>query len=372
MISSKHHFTLAGTSARFAAWWQGGLLDRPPVSLWVDSPPSPRAPRSTHATLRERWLDVEFQVDSVLATLEANPILGDNVPSFLPNVGPDLSSTLFGAELVFGENTSWCQHTLSSIEDWERFIATPPDFGNPYWKAIEAMIALAAERFGQRFYIAMPDLHGSFDILAGLRGPENVCLDIVDDPELVRRASLHAARSYALAFRRCHERLTALGQPGTTWTAYLHDGPAYVPSCDFWCLVSREIAEDLIRPTLEIEMAPLERSIFHLDGPQALHHLDLVLDLPGLSAVQWVFGAGHGPAARWGEVYRRIRRAGKAVQVLADDADDALAVLSELGPQGVWLTVCTPFKTAALAGEFLDVVGRLSNPRSPCQLQKST
>jgi len=58
------------------------------------------------------------------------------------------------------------------------------------------MITLAAERFAGRYYVAMPDLHGSFDMLAGLRGPENLCLDLVDDPELVRRASMHAVRAY--------------------------------------------------------------------------------------------------------------------------------------------------------------------------------
>jgi hypothetical protein len=335
----------------------------------VEGPPGLR---SRHASLRERWLDVEFQVESALARWEANPPMGDNVPSFMPNVGPDLTSTLFGAELEFGEDTSWCQHTVPDPAGWERMIASPPDFANPYWTAIEAMITRAAERFAGRSYIAMPDLHGSFDLLAGLRGPEDLCLDLVDEPELVRRASLHAARAYGEAFGRLHRQLTALGQPGTTWTPYLHPGPAYVPSCDFLCLVSRGIAGEFIRPTIELEMAPLERSIFHLDGPQALHHLDLVLELPRLDAVQWVFGAGHGPAARWLDVYRRCLRAGKAVQVLADDGDDALAVLRELGPDGVWLAVCSPFKSIALAAEFLDAVGRLSNPNHPCPLPRST
>jgi hypothetical protein len=360
MNPRNHYFTHAAASARFEAWWQGDRLDRPPVSLWVERRHSLRAPRSQHATLRERWLDVEFQVESALAGLETHPCLGDTVPSWMPNVGPDLVSTLFGAELVFGEHTSWCQHTVHETAGWERFTATPPDFDNPYWRTIDAMITLAAERFAGRYYVALPDLHGSFDILAGVRGPEDLCLDLVDDPELVRRASLHATRGYVEAYRRFYHRLTALGQPSTTWCNYLHTGPAYVPSCDFWCLVSKEIGEDLIRPTIELEMAQLERSIFHLDGPQALHHLDLVLRLPGLNAVQWVYGAGHGPAVNWLQVYRRCRHAGKAVQIIAEDAADALTVLRELGPEGLWITVGSPFQNADRACEFLDAVHALS------------
>lgn len=360
MNPHNHYFTHAAASARYEAWWHCSRLDRPPVSLWLESKHSLRAPRSTHTTLRERWLDVEFQVESALASLEVSPCLGDSVPSYMPNVGPDLTATLFGAELIFGETTSWCQHTVPETADWERFIATPPNFENVYWKTIDDLITLAAERFAGRYYVAAPDLHGSFDILAGVRGPENVCLDLVDEPELVRRASLHAARAYVEAYRRLYQRLTALGQPSTTWCSYLHTGPAYVPSCDFWCLVSREIADNYIRPTIEMEIAPLERTIFHLDGPQALHHLDLMLRLPHLNAVQWVFGAGHGPAAKWLGVYRRCLAAGKAIQVLAEDPDDALTVLRELGPDGLWLAVCTPFANADHATEFLDAVHRLS------------
>ncbi|MFI5356902.1 MAG: hypothetical protein ACHQ4G_06180 [Opitutales bacterium] len=360
MKHRNHYFNLAAANARYGAWWQCGRLDRPPVTLWVESKGSPRAPRSTHETLRERWLDVDFQVESALAGLESNPCLGDSVPTWMPNVGPDLTSTLFGAELIFGENTSWCQHTIHETAGWERFIATPPDFDNPYWRTIDALITRAAERFAGRFFVSVPDLHGSFDMLAGLRGPENLCLDLVDDPELVRRASLHAARAYVEAYRRLYLRLSALGQPSTTWCSYLHDGPAYIPSCDFWCLVSKDIGEDLIRPSIEMEMAPMERTIFHLDGPQALQHLDNVLRLPGLNALQWVAGAGHGCAMDWLHVYRRSLAAGKAVQILADDGDDALGVLRALGPDGLWLTICSPFPNTDRAVEFLDRVHELS------------
>lgn len=361
MNPRNHYFSHAAASARFEAWWQCGRLDRPPICLWVESKRSLRAPCSTHATLRERWLDVEFQVESALASLETNPCLGDSVPTWMPNVGPDLTSTLFGAKLIFGESTSWCQPNLHEISDWEHFIATPPDFDNLYWKTIDALITRAAERFAGRYYVSLPDLHGSFDMLAGLRGPENLCLDIVDDPELVRRASLHASRAYVEGYRRLYRRLTALGQPSTTWCSYLHHGTAYVPSCDFWCLVSRDIAEDLIRPTIEMEMAPLERTIFHLDGPQALHHLDLVLRLPRLNAVQWVYGAGHGRAMDWLPVYRRCLAAGKAVQLVAEDAEDALGALRELGPAGLWLTISKPFLNVDCAVEFIDTVHQLSS-----------
>lgn len=358
MSTRDHRFNRPLASARFAAWWRGGCHDRPPVTLGVVAPALPS--ESFHPSLAARWLDVAYQVETALARLEAQPALGDSVPAWMPNVGPDLVSTLYGARLDFGESTSWCERIIHQTSDWRHFLNQSPDFTNPYWQTIEAMTTAAAERFAGRFFVAMPDLHGNFDILAGLRGPEDLCLDLVDEPDLVRAAAAHASRGYVQAWRRCHQRLLALGQPSTTWCSYLHDGPAYVPSCDFWCLVSSAIAQEFIRPGIVSEMASLERSIFHLDGPQALHHLDLVLGLPGLNAVQWVYGAGHGPARDWLEVYRRCRAAGKAVQVLAEDAADALTVLQDIGPAGVWLHVGQPFADEAAAATFLDEVNVLS------------
>lgn len=359
-----HRFSLPAATARFAAWWQGERLDRPPVTLRVKPETPPQARQARHASLRERWLDVEFQVETARARLEAQTFLGDSLPMWMPNVGPDLVATLYRAELEFGENTSWCRHTIADVADWEGFVATPPDFANPYWQAIEAMTALAAERFAGRFFVGLPDLHGNFDILTGLRGPENLCLDLVDEPALVRRAVRHAVEGFRESFRRCYARSVELGQPCTTWAPFVHSGPAYVPSCDFWCLVSTEVAKETILPEIVLEMEGLERSLFHLDGPQALRHLDLILGLPQLSAVQWVYGAGKEPARQWLDVYRRIRAAGKAVQVLAEDAGDALAVLREIGPDGVWLTVGREFEHVDAAVSFLHEVERLSRSRS--------
>ena len=89
-------------------------------------------------------------------------------------------------------------------------------------------------------------------------------------------------------------------------------------------------------------MELLDRSIFHLDGTRPLRHLDPVLALPGLTAVQWVFGDGFGPASRWIDVYRQILAAGKSIQVLAEDMADAMAVVREVGVRGVWLSVGRP------------------------------
>jgi len=122
-------------------------------------------------------------------------------------------------------------------------------------------------------------------------------------------------------------------------------------------MVSPQIARDWILPNIQTEMQPLERSLFHLDGPQALRLLDLLLDLPQLDAVQWVYGSGNGPASNWIDVYQRIQNAGKSIQLIAETAEGARTVVDQLKPQGVWISVIEPFNSVESAQRFVDQFG---------------
>ncbi|MEI8314533.1 MAG: hypothetical protein WCG79_03680 [Verrucomicrobiota bacterium] len=346
------------TANRFEAWWHGEIVDRPPVTLSVKQQQPDRGPVSRHATLRERWLDVEFVVDSAIAAMETTTYLGDALPVFWPNIGPEITATLYGCELEFGEVTSWSTPVIHDPSDWNRIATAQPDFSNLYWQKCEAMTKLAIERCDGRYLVGLTDLHGAYDILAALREPIHLCTDLLDCPELVDRAARNVARGFAAAFARNRALVSSAGMGSVFWAPCYHAGAAYIPSCDFWCMVSPAMARDLVYPTLVTEMTGLERSIFHLDGPQALPHLDLTLSLPGLGALQWVFGAGHGPASRWLDVYRRARAAGKSLQVTAENAQDALTVLRALGPAGLWFTIDQPFESTGEAEAFLREVAR--------------
>ena len=344
------------TARRFEAWWYGEIIDRPPVTLSVKSQRPYCGPVSHHATQRERWLDVEFVVNSSIAAMEATTYLGDAFPVFWPNIGPEITATLYGCELEFGETTVWSKPVIKEPGDWQRIASSQPDFSNRYWQTLEAMTKLAIERCAGRYLVGVTDLHGAYDILAALRGPMGLCTDLLDCPDLVDRAARNVAHGFAAAFARNWALVRAAGMPSVYWC--YHDGPAYFPSCDFWCMVSPAIARDLVYPTLLTEMAPLERSMFHLDGIQALPHLDLTLSLPGLNALQWVYGAGYGPAPRWLDVYRRARAAGKSLEVAVSTAEEALTMLRELGPAGLWINIYQPLDSVGEAEAFLREVAR--------------
>jgi hypothetical protein len=94
--------------------------------------------------------------------------------------------------------------------------------------------------------------------------------------------------------------------------------------------------KEFFLPELLAEMEWLDRSIYHLDGPGALRHLDTLLDIDNLDAVQFVYGDGAKPASRWMDVYQHIQAAGKGIHVNVEPWEIEL-FMESLNPEGVML-----------------------------------
>jgi hypothetical protein len=322
---------------RFEAWWQCELLDRPLVEIHVRRETQPELPTKSHASLRDRWMDVEYNLDRFEASLEGAVLLAETVPIFIPSLGPEVCATVFGCELEFSEGTSWSIPVAGSCR---QVMDIRPDLDNVYWQNLRAQADASIERGRGRWITGLPDLHTNGDLVAALRDPQDLCLELADDIDAVRAACDYVTDvSYERMYEDMWRRIEAAGQPCTTWTPALHAGPSYPVSCDLICMVSPHMFRRTILPSLVWEMRYLERSIFHLDGPDALRHLDDLLAQPELNGLQWVYGAGQGPARKWIDVYRRAQAAGKCLQILCENADDARALAEHLRPEGVWFCV---------------------------------
>jgi len=72
--------------------------------------------------------------------------------------------------------------------DWD---APPPlefDPDNIWWRRSAALLEAAAERAPGRCLVGLPDLNGPGEILARLRGTEQLCFDVLERPERIRKA----------------------------------------------------------------------------------------------------------------------------------------------------------------------------------------
>jgi hypothetical protein len=337
MTELKYKPDFAKVMERFEAWWQCQIIDRPLTSIWAKSDKEPNWPaKKTHATVRDRWMDVEHSVACHEAAMDAALFPAECIPLYFPNVGPEVTATAFGCDLEFNDWTSYSKPVCGNIRD---VLKLRPNLDNPYWNAIRKATDLSLSRGAGKWITALTDLHTNGDLLASLRDPQNLCMDLLDDPEGVRLACEHITRFYAEMYEDLYKRIAAAGQPATTWINSPHYGPFYASSCDFICMISPKQFQELILPSIAKENEYLERNIFHLDGPGALKHLDALLSDGKLTGLQWVAGAGQGPGRKWVHVLKQAQDAGKCLQILCDDMTDAKAIAEHIRPEGAWFCV---------------------------------
>ena len=193
------------------------------------------------------------------------------------------------------------------------------------------------ERGKGRFIVGLTDLHPGGDHLAALRDPQNLAIDMIENPEWVKRALERSMPEYYAAYGIFYNMLHQAGMPTTSWTSIINDGTFYIPSNDFSCMISKRMFDEVFLPGIQQECRFYERSLYHLDGPGALRHLDSLLEIPELDAIQWVCGAGNEGYHRWVEVYQKIQQAHKGIQMICDIRDLDL-IFETLRPEGVWFS----------------------------------
>jgi hypothetical protein len=136
----------------------------------------------------------------------------------------------------------------------------------------------------------------------------------------------------AVGLAPCAGTATPVEEPVTIRFVFLGD----LADSAYYEALAREFGKD--HPGVANECRFPDRSIYHLDSPGALRHLDSLLSIAELDAIQFVFGAGNKGFHKWVDVYRRIQATGKGIQVTCA-FDELPQVMETLDPRGLYLDV---------------------------------
>ena len=327
--------------ARYEAFWNRAVLDRPPVAITLPRPqsagePVPSAVSKDYPDHRSRWLDLPARVEREVWALEHTEFLGDALPVAWPNMGPEIFSAWCGAGYEFGETTTW---STPSVEDWATDgSAARFDEKHPLFQATLELTDLLIKAGKGRFIVGLTDFHPGGDHLAALRDPARLAMDLVDQPEVIAPMLEQAAKDFFRAYEIFYQRIADAGMPATSWLQLVHFGRYYIPSNDFSGMISTAMFEEHFLDGIVEECRYLERSIYHLDGPAALRHLDLLLGIEELDAIQFVPGAGNEDLERWIPVHQKIQKAGKAQQIIGVTTENINLLFEALRPEGIYLS----------------------------------
>ena len=333
---------------RLEAWWAGEIIDR--VAIQVNAPKAgyQRKPVTAPQDLEERWTNVDYTIEAAEERMQATFYGGEAFPMFWPNIGPDIFSAYLGCELIFMPTTTWAE---PNIIDWNHPPPLTIDPGNHWWKLTLQMIERALESAPGRYFVGLTDIHGGMDALSAMRGREQLCFDLIECPEKVKAAMEEAITPLWFdIYEGMHQPIREKLIGSSTWLSAWSPGRWYPTSCDFAALVSPKMFDEFILPDIVAEIEWLDHSLYHLDGPDAIVHLDSLLNISKLGGIQWVPGAGAPSMLHWLPLLKRIQKAGKLLH-LSVGPHEVEPLLGELSPNGLMLSTWSA--TEAEARELL-------------------
>ncbi len=308
--------------------------------LFECDPPEP-------VDLRTRWLDPDHRVRRQLHTVAYTFYGGAAYPMMDTQIGPGSLGLFLGCEGELAETTVWYDPVITDPEHCPELAFRPEGY---WWDRHLELIDEAVRRSEGRYLVSMPDLIENLDTLAQLRGPQDVLYDLADHPEWVERAIWEINDAFKACYNPLWERVR---DPwgGSCWSAFQIWGPGKVAKvqCDICCAISPADFRRFVQPALADQGAWLDRSMFHLDGTQAMPQLDNLLAIESLDAIEWTPQAGipGGGSPEWYGLYRRILSAGKSVQAIGVAFDEVLPLLDATGPEGMLVMTAAPSEEAA-------------------------
>ncbi len=334
-------------------WWNG-TLDKPLMAITLRnarrSGTGARAPLLSQANCTDFSWTPEEVIEAIDEELSKNEYLGDAYPYVnFDAFGPGVLAAFCGANL---DNSSGRVWFFPRREEEIADIRVKYDPANPWSSRIKAIYRAGIERWGRTVVMGMPDLGGVLDAAAVFRGSQNLAMDLYDDPEEVLRLCGEIEGAWRDAYLDMSTVLHPAEAGYTDWSGLLSREPSYIIQCDFSYMIGNEMFRQFVLPTLRRDVGWLENAIYHLDGVGELNHLDTILELEKLRAVQWVFGDGKPGPMHWLDVYRKIRSAGKRMMVLGRPGE-VLETIRTLGGTGMYSKFTLDAGDKDLAEELL-------------------
>ena len=329
--------TVIGNHAR---WWRGELdraLLRVTVTDMYAPSHTPQAPILSQSSCADFNWSAEQMIDALDAELSCFEFMGDAYPVVdFACFGPGMLAACLGSELDNSTGQVWfhpCEPDVTKLH-----VRYDPE--NKWSRRIKDLYRAGLERWEGSVVMTLPDLGGNLDILASLCGTENLIYALVDEPEHCHRLIGEIETAWRAAYADFRQVLEPQGVY-TDWNGLLSREPSYIPQCDFSYMLGPEMFTEFVLPVLRRDTECLENTIYHLDGVGQLKHLDSILSLPKLKAVQWVFGVGQPGPDAWLDVYGKILAAGKQIMIcdgiLSGSYEKVRSSLGKSPYGGIWI-----------------------------------
>lgn len=319
------------TQDKLMAWWDFEEQETPCLMLTT-----PYGPQEPVDDIGDYWFNVDRVLRRAMSQIDTREYYGAALPYHWPDWGAATFAGMLGAPMqAVDTRTFWAAPSCPTLE---AVLAVEPDgqgrFARTVWEVTRRSVAMSPDHH----FVASYPIVGIADTLASLYGTVPLLLAMAEQPEAVHAAMEHLTRLWLREFERVETLIETAGNPGNmNWMGIWAPGRTCATQEDYSCMISDEMFQEFCLPPLIQLIDSLDYAMYHLDGPDAISHVDTLLSVRNLRAIQWIPGAGNEDMSRWYELLRHILSHGKSVQVHAK-VEQIDALVSEVGPKGLMIT----------------------------------
>lgn len=342
------------------AFWEKEVIDRPLICVnSVKNGKEQFWHMQTDRICAQACMSDDFRpfLDSFKKSVDSTYYGGEAIPFFMPTLGPDQYAAFLGGKLNIKDeyDTTWV-HAV--VDDWSNFEVKIDDGPDSYFARMQRFMKFAREYSNDEYVVGMLDLHSNMDALSALRGPQDLCFDLMDCPSDVHRVLNEVRLTYQNVYNKAFEagEMSKTGSIGWAPT-YLPSGKFAVIQCDFSCMISPSQAREFVIPSIAEEASYLDHCVYHYDGKEALGHLDDILAIKEIDVIQWVPGDGQPRSIEWMDLLKKIQKAGKGLWIYDWTNEEIIANFKELSPKG--LVFSTYASSEQEADKLIETVTKL-------------
>ena len=304
---------------RMSAWWDGEIIDRPVISYYY-----PREGGSIRSLINVFGFSWELaknpdNIEQTVQTFEDGITQlyfgGEAVPSFFPNYGAGIMAAVFGVIPKFQTQTVWFNLPTSPDDIVSHLESIKLNANNPWYSRLLRITEYVAKRSHGKYQVSMTDLGGILDILSSFLGPKNLILTMKRRPDIIDTCRAILLEKTLKVYDDLQKIIYKYNDGCNGWMNVWNKKKWYPIQCDFSAMFSPKWFKRFALPDIVEQAAHMDYAIYHLDGPNALNHIDELLAVPEITGIQWVPGGGREPMGheKWFPVYKKIQTAGKNI-----------------------------------------------------------
>ena len=318
----------------------------------IPAPPPPH-------NLDQQWFDPEWRADYLDWYIAHSCLKADILPVANTQLGPGSLAAILGGVFEGGEDTIWI-HPDPHYTDDIRFNPQHPNY-----LLHKALLKACKQRAQGHYYFGMPDLMEGLDVLAAIKGTDKVLLDTVMQPEVLEHQMQQINDIYFRVFDELYDIIREdNGEMAFCYFSSWAPGKMSKLQSDISTLISQDDYRRFVQPFIREQCQRIPYTLYHLDGVGAMHHLDALLEIDELNAIQWTPGVGEpqGGSPKWYDLYRRILSGGKSIMACWVTIPELRPLLDAIDSDGVHLEM--DFHNEAEVDQALSIVDEYRHARN--------